>query len=112
MKLLKNWLAPWPAASRTQQLPHAVAEPRREETWRELLLMAVRDTLRKHGIPGHLVSPQTFPAPMSKRTRGMHLSLIVKEWQPTLLGYSVAIQKAIEARPHRVSRVLHQIPGD
>lgn len=70
----------------------------RDETRRELLNLAVRETLRKHGIPQSWIQPEMPSAVTSQKVRGIHLRLLVREWQPDLLAYTVALQRAIQAR--------------
>lgn len=70
----------------------------REDTRRQLLTMAVRDTMLRHGIPAHWISAETVPTLIGNRVPGMHLRLVVREWNPELLAYTVALQRAIQAR--------------
>lgn len=83
-----------PPASR----PARRTQPPREDRRHQLLAMAVRDTLLKHGIPFHWISPETVPALTASRVPGMHLRLVVREWRPELLMYTVALQRAIQVR--------------
>jgi hypothetical protein len=69
--------------------------------------MAVRDTLLKHGIPSHWISAEPVPAITNGRVPGMHLRLVVREWNPELLAYTVALQRAIQARLIRLDALSH-----
>lgn len=73
-------------------------DPQRDETRRELTSLAVRDTLRKHGIPAHWINAETHSTLGASRVRGIHLRLVVREWEPRLLAYTIALQRAIQAR--------------
>lgn len=78
------------------------ADPQVNDVRRGLLVLAVRDTLQKHGIPSGWISAEAHSAMTSSRIRGMHLRLVVREWQPSLLPYSIALQRAITARLMRL----------
>lgn len=64
----------------------------------EVARTAVRDVLSKHGIPTHWLACEIVPGHTRDRTRGSHVRLVMREWQPTLLPYTVSIQRAILAR--------------
>ena len=74
----------------------------RDASRRELVAMAVSDALRKSGIPPTWITAETFPVMTAQRQRGMHLRLLVREWQPTLLDYGAALQKLIRMRVSRL----------
>lgn len=97
MGLFQQWFDK-PAVAASRSASGTGSESARDETRRELLSLAVRDTLRKHGIPTHWISAETHSAMTGNRVRGMHLRLVVREWQPKLLAYTVALQKAVQAR--------------
>jgi hypothetical protein len=70
----------------------------RDEIRRELLNLAVRETLRKHGIPQSWIQADMSSALTTRKLRGVHLRLLVREWQPELLTYTVGVQRAIQSR--------------
>jgi hypothetical protein len=74
----------------------------RDETRRELLAIAVRDTLRKNGIPASWFATEMVSAMTSGRERGVQLRLVLREWQPQVLAYGVALQRAIEGKLRRM----------
>lgn len=78
------------------------ADPEVDKVRRGLFALAVRDTLQKHGIPHHWITAETHSALTAGRIRGMHLRLVVREWRPDLLPYSIALQRAILARLMRL----------
>jgi hypothetical protein len=97
MQLISRWFQKDSVQPSRLQGP-ATSQPQREDTRRELLGIALRDTLRKHGIPPHWITLETHAAITANRIRGMHLRLVVREWQPRFLAYTVALQKAVLAR--------------
>lgn len=96
MRLVPGWLAQKKVRAAQRDIAPATAQ--QELTRRELMEMAVRDTLRKHGIPQHWVKAETFSSLTASRTRGMHLRLVVREWRPDLLAYTVTLQRAVLVR--------------
>lgn len=75
-------------------------QPDRDATRRQLLVTAVRDTLRTHGIPAAWVSAETLTAATSGKERGMHLRLILRDHR--LLEYAMDVQKSVSARITRL----------
>jgi hypothetical protein len=73
-------------------------ESNRDGTRKELLRMAVQDTLRKHGIPPDWIGLEIAASATTKRERGLHLRLVINHWQPKFLEYTVALQRSIKAR--------------
>lgn len=101
MTSLRSWFKPAPVSSSI--LPaRSGADPEVDKVRRGLFALAVRDTLQKHGIPHHWITAETHSALTAGRIRGMHLRLVVREWQPDLLPYSIALQRAILARLMRL----------
>lgn len=74
----------------------------RERTRRELISMAVRDTLKKHGLSAGSVTADPLPSFTSSRHRGMHVQLVFRDWQPSLLSYVVALESAVKSRLERL----------
>ncbi|MBC5783815.1 hypothetical protein H8N03_12740 [Ramlibacter sp. USB13] len=88
--------------ARASSLVDSRMDSRLVDARRELLSVAVRETLRKHGFPQHWVQPETLSVVTRQRERGLQLRLVVREWQPPFLDYCVALQRAIR---HRVLRL-------
>jgi hypothetical protein len=83
--------------------PAGKSAPERNATRRELLTMAVRDTLRKSGIPDHWIRTETLLGTLPNgRETGMHLRLVLTEWEPKLLTYTVALQNGVQSRMDRL----------
>lgn len=74
----------------------------RDATRRELASMALRDTLRKHGIPHAWVTGEASPVLTARRERGVHLRLVLRHWHPALPSCLVALQKSIASRLQRL----------
>jgi hypothetical protein len=64
---------------------------------RELLRVALRDTLNNHGIPPAWLGAETLVT-TSRAQRGIHWRLLVKHWEPQLLLHSVALQQNLMKR--------------
>ena len=74
----------------------------RERTRRELISMAVRDTLKKHGLPAGCITADALTSATSTRQRGMHIQFVFRDWQPSLLSYVVALELAVRERLQRL----------
>jgi hypothetical protein len=86
-----------------EHAPVSIAsQQQRDETRRELLAMAVRDTLRKNGVPAQWFATEMLATMTPARERGVQLRLVLREWQPQLLAYTVALQRAIEEKLRRI----------
>lgn len=68
----------------------------------EVAKMAMKDVLKKHGIPTGWITCEVVAGHRQDRVRGTHLRLVVREWRPALLPYTVSIQRAILARLTRI----------
>jgi hypothetical protein len=67
-------------------------------TRRELLRVALRDTVNRHGIPGAWLDAEVLVATSRSGERGIHWRLVVKHWDPRLLVHALAIQEALIKR--------------
>lgn len=97
MGLMNRWTRQ-PARAAAQAPVSVASQQLRDETRRELLAMAVRETLRKNGIPAHWFATEMVSTLTAARQRGMQLRLVLREWQPQMLAYTVALQRAIEGK--------------
>jgi hypothetical protein len=82
--------------------PSAPALTSRDATRRELAAMALRDTLRKHGIPQGWIAGEASPVLTARKERGVHLRLVLRHWHPALPACLVALQKSIASRLNRL----------
>lgn len=67
-------------------------------TRRELLRVALRDTLHRHGIPEDWIGAEVLGTTSRTGERGVHWRLLVKHWDPRILAHGVAIQHALIKR--------------
>lgn len=68
------------------------------DTRREIVLMAVRDTLRKHTIPPNAVVPQVLSSTAGNNGRGVHLRLVVRDLPALMMPIAHSFQVAVKAR--------------
>lgn len=89
---------------RRQPSPVQAAAPgsARESTRRELVSMALRDTLHQHGIPGGWVGAETSPALTARKQRGVHVQLVLRHWDARFVTYTVGLQQLVLARLARL----------
>jgi len=83
-----------PAKAQPSQPPNST----RNATRRELVRVALRDTLVRHGVPVEWVGVETLSAITRGREPGLHMRLILRHWEPQLLACGVALQKNVAAR--------------
>lgn len=69
---------------------------------RQLLALALRDTLRKRGMPSTWIALEARPTASSVRARGMHMRLAVREWDARFPAYMVALEKEIASAVRRM----------
>lgn len=74
----------------------------REQTRRELITMALRDALKRHGLAHDCIAAKGLPCPTADGQRGMHIQLVWIEGQPALAAYVVAIESAVKAGLRRL----------
>jgi len=101
MTLIDRLLGRKPVQSGVPSAP-VPALTNRDAARRELVAMAVRDTLRKHGIPADWISGEASPALTARKERGIHLRLVLRHWHPALPSCVVALQKSVVARLARL----------
>lgn len=65
---------------------------------RELLRVALRDTLGKHGIPPAWIGSETLASISRDAQRGIHWRLLIRHWEPELLMHGVAFQQSLIKR--------------
>lgn len=101
MGLMDRWM-PRPRRVVAHAPVSVASQQQRDETRRELVAMAVRDTLRKNGIPAQWFATEMVSAMTPARERGVQLRLVLREWQPQLLAHAVSLQRAIEGKLRRM----------
>ncbi len=65
---------------------------------RELVRVALRDTLNFHGIPSTWLGAETLASTSRAGLKGIHCRILIKQWVPDLLLYSVALQQSFTGR--------------
>jgi len=73
-------------------------ESRRDAGRRELLALAVRETLRHHGIPAGWIQAEANPVVTGASVRAIQLRLIARHWHPALASCVVALQRSVATR--------------
>lgn len=101
---MKTFLNRWIAGRDAPAIPHSTHAPEADRTGahREIVAMAVRDVLRKFGIPGTWITANPQASTTAKRERGVHLHLMVRDWHPQLLVFLVALERQVRARVLRL----------
>lgn len=74
----------------------------RERTRREVIAMALRDTLKGHGLPAGCIGADVLPGFASSGCSGMHIQLVYRAREPGLLAYAVFLEQAVQARLERL----------
>jgi len=59
----------------------------RETSRRELVKLVLRESMRRHAVPSDWIECRMLPVVTSKRKTGVHVQLIVKQGQASLLNY-------------------------
>jgi hypothetical protein len=67
-------------------------------TRRELLRVALSETLQRQGIPTSWVTAEMLTATSRDRASGIHWRLVVKHWEPQLMLHAVALQNRLIGR--------------
>jgi hypothetical protein len=67
-------------------------------TRRELLRVALGETLRRQGIPASWITAEMLTATSRNRETGIHWRLVIKHWEPQLMLHTVALQNRLVGR--------------
>lgn len=84
----------FPSGHSQSRKPRAMSQDMR----RELLRVALRDTLQRHGIPTAWVVAEMLTATSRNRQTGLHWRLSIRHWDPRLLTHTVALQNRLIRR--------------
>jgi hypothetical protein len=74
---------------------------------RELVNVALRSTLLKHGIPMSWIAIEIQSGTSSKGEMHSYVRLLVKHWEPDLLPYMVALQNSLLKRIFLLDTTAH-----
>jgi hypothetical protein len=69
----------------------------RETNRRELVKLVLRESMRRHAVPSDWIDCRMLPVVTSKRKSGVHVQLIVRQGQGSLLSYIPAFQSSLMA---------------
>src|SRR5690349_16834285 len=74
---------------------------------RELLRLALRQSLTKNGIPTSWIVSQAVDVPGRDGPSGVHVRLLLQHWGPRLLPYTLSFQHDMEQRLLAVEPQAH-----
>ena len=77
--------------------PATIQEGSENDVRRHLVLVQMRDIMRRHGIPAQWIDCQVMPVASRRRGSGMYLRLVVKHWDIRLMHYASAFQNELLA---------------
>ena len=97
MNFIRNLFGRKPRAA-----PAPASHPPCNDARRATLALAVRDTLRRNGIPGEWIHAEVNPVLTRRNLRGLQLRLVARHWNPALASCVVALQKSIVTRLERL----------
>ncbi|KQT07608.1 hypothetical protein [Ramlibacter sp. Leaf400] len=89
-----------PSATRFQVTDSGTEDEKaeaRQAVRRELVQVTLRETMRRHAVPSDWMEVRMLPVVTSKGKSGMHVQLVVKQGQGSLLGYIPAFQSGFMA---------------
>lgn len=96
---LKSHPKPPPAKARAKTIaaegPPTIEDGSANALRRQLVQVLLRDVMRRHGIPAGWLDCQMLVVSSRSRGEGMYVRLVMKHWDPRLLNYAVAFQKAL-----------------
>ena len=90
-----------PRQSRGQKASRLQAASR-EQTRRELVAMALRDVLKRHGLAAGCITAEGLADPADSRQDGVHIQLVYRDGQSNLLAYVLALEAAVKSRLERL----------
>jgi len=99
----KTFNAPPPPSSGSPQRQLSATNTLR----RELVNVALRSTLHKHGIPMAWMSIEIQSGTSSKGEMHSYARLLVKHWEPEFLPYMVALQNSLLKRIFLLDTTAH-----
>ncbi|HZY20189.1 MAG TPA: hypothetical protein VFE82_17090 [Ramlibacter sp.] len=71
---------------------------------RELVQVALRDALRRNGIPEHLLQAEALRAQAADGSAAVYIRLRVLEWDHRLMAHAMAFQQELEKRVMTLDR--------
>jgi hypothetical protein len=86
-----------PTGTRFEESDDRDDDLEREASRRELVKLVLRESMRRHAVPSDWIECRMLPIVTSKRKSGVHVQLIVRQGQSSLLGYIPAFQSSLMA---------------
>jgi hypothetical protein len=83
------------------------AEGSRNAPRRELVQVVMRDTMRKHGIPGDWMECRIFSTVTRTGRAGLNVNFVIKQAHQQMLGYVFAFQDSFETELARFEPRAH-----
>jgi len=90
-----------PSGTRFDDSDDSTEELSRSATRRELVQVALRENMRRHAIPSDWLECRILPVVKRNRRSGMHVQLVVRQGQASLLTYVPAFQSGLMAEIER-----------
>jgi hypothetical protein len=87
-----------PAPSRRAPAPSTGSRSSQNEIRRELIRVALRYTLARHGIPSAWLESQLMLIKKAGRDPGIHVRLLIRHLDPRLLSHGLAFQRSLIKR--------------
>jgi hypothetical protein len=73
-------------------------DSKRTDTRRDLLRLALRDTLHRNGIPADWITADALVSTTRTGVHGLHWRLSIRHWDPRLLTHALALQEKLRFR--------------
>lgn len=83
---------------KTSDAPSTLQSGSEAANRQQLVLIALRDLLRRNAIPAHLLDCQTLLVTSRSRGPGLYVHLVVRHWDERLLRYMQAFQTELKER--------------
>lgn len=77
--------------------PHTIEDNSDNGTRRQLVQVLLREGIRQHGIPPGWLECQMLVVSSRSRGPGMHVRLVMRQWDQRLLTYALAFQNDLMA---------------
>lgn len=87
-----------PAPTTQFDSQHTQAGGSSQSVRKDLLKLAMRDTLTRNGIPPTWLAVDLLRTTSAKKEAGLHVRFLVRHWEPRLLQHGVALEKEFTHR--------------
>ncbi len=83
------------SAHPTTDSPATIADGSDNAMRRQLILVLLRDVMRRHGIAPQLIELEMLVVNSVSRGSGLYVRLVLKQWDPRLLNHAQAFQNQL-----------------